>query len=140
MGIGSGNANKSLISGLTLLLVPAVWADDAALVLWQQGRQAEAIAGWQQDARAGDAQSAVFLGHIHRDGIGVPEDAKAAYEWFRLAAERGSPEAQYELGLMYEMGIGTGLDIGEATYWYGLAGTQACPTERDTEYLLQTPR
>lgn len=129
--------NKSLFFGLMILLAHAAQADQDPLRLWHAGQHAEAVSAWQRQALAGDGSSATFLGHIHRNGLGMPVDASAAYRWYRLAAGKGFPEAQYELALMYEMGIGTESDIGEATYWYGVAGIEVCPSELNTEVLLQ---
>ena len=38
---------------------------------------------------------------MYANGEGVPEDHAEAVRWFRLAAEQGDAEAQYNLGLMY---------------------------------------
>jgi TPR repeat protein len=36
-------------------------------------------------------------------GKGVPQDDKQAVKWYRLAAEQGHANAQYNLGLCTEM-------------------------------------
>ena len=48
-------------------------------------------------------------------------DKDEAVKLFALAAEQGSPEAQYELGTMYENGIGVARNIAEAIRFYRLA-------------------
>ena len=43
---------------------------------------------------------------------------------YRLAAEQGHVEAQYNLGTMFEAGRGVAQDDAEAAKWYGLAAEQ----------------
>ena len=47
---------------------------------------------------------------MYHHGYGVIEDHKAAAKWYRLAAEQGIAEAQYNLGLMYDIGLGVDQD------------------------------
>jgi uncharacterized protein len=54
----------------------------------------------------------------------VPQDKAEAVRWFRLAAEQGLANAQYNLGLMYEYGHGVPQDYAEAVRWYRLAAEQ----------------
>jgi TPR repeat protein len=46
-----------------------------------------------------------------------PKDAAQAIHWYRLAAERGHEDAQYNLGFMYLLGEGTTQDVGEGMLW-----------------------
>ena len=43
---------------------------------------------------------------MYRNGQGIPEDAKTAVKWYRLAAEQGDENAQLGLGVMYFVGEG----------------------------------
>ena len=56
-----------------------------------------------------------------RDGKVVKQNLDEAVKLFALAAEQGSPEAQFELGTMYENGIGVARNIAEAIRFYRLA-------------------
>ena len=58
------------------------------------------------------------------NGDGVPQDYKEAVKWYRLAAEQGYADAQYNLGLMYSNGEGVPQDYKEAVKWYRLAAEQ----------------
>jgi hypothetical protein len=40
----------------------------------------------------GDKYAQYMVGHMHLTGMGIDEDTIAASAWFRLAAERGTPE------------------------------------------------
>ncbi len=51
-------------------------------------------------------------------------DFATALSEFRLLAEQGDAEAQYELGRMYERGRGVPEDDNEAVSWYRLAAEQ----------------
>ncbi len=44
------------------------------------------------------------LGYL-QDGWGVAQDMRLALQLFRLASERGDPEAQGHMGLRYSMGL-----------------------------------
>ena len=57
-------------------------------------------------------------------GRGVPEDDAEAMRWFRLAAEQGLAEAQFNLGVGYAIGDGVPEDDTEAVRWYRLAAEQ----------------
>lgn len=53
-----------------------------------------------------------------------PADMKAAFRWFRRAAEAGNAEAQRRLAQLYERGLGTNVDRNAALSWYRLAADQ----------------
>jgi len=47
---------------------------------------------------------------MYNEGLGVPQDYKEAVRLYRLAAEQGHAEAQYNLGQMYRQGLGVPQD------------------------------
>jgi TPR repeat protein len=54
-----------------------------------------------------------------RVGDGVAQDLPRALHYYRLAAERGDPDAQFSLGVMLEQGIGLNQpDHAQAAGWY----------------------
>jgi hypothetical protein len=55
---------------------------------------------------------------MYRNGQGVSKDYAEALEWFRKAAERGHPQAQFNLGNMYLKGQGVKPDREEARKWF----------------------
>ena len=57
----------------------------------------------------------------------------AAFEYFKKAAEKGHPEAQYELGCCYSKPEGTALDNSEAIKWLRKAAEQG---HMDAQYGL----
>ena len=54
----------------------------------------------------------------------MPEDDAEAVRWYRLAADQGDANAQYNLGLKYASGEGVPEDDAEAVRWYRLAADQ----------------
>ena len=54
----------------------------------------------------------------------MAKDFFEALWWFKLAAEQGYGQAQYNLGLMYSRGEGTSIDYKEALRWYLLSAEQ----------------
>ena len=59
---------------------------------------------------------------MYANGEGVVEDDAEAVRWYRLAADQGHADAQYNLGLMYAKGVPE--DDAEAVRWYRLAADQ----------------
>ena len=66
----------------------------------------------------------VRLGECYEYGYGVTQDYKKAIRLYRMAADKGNPEAQYLLGHCYEYGIGVSKDIDEALRLYHIAAEQ----------------
>jgi len=64
------------------------------------------------------------LGRMFEEGQGVAQDTAEAIRWYRLAAEQGHADAQYNLGRMFEEGQGVAQDTAEAIRWYRLAAEQ----------------
>ena len=55
---------------------------------------------------------------------GVSEDDVEAVRWYRMAAEQGDANAQFNLGVMYDNGEGVSEDDVEAVRWWRLAAEQ----------------
>ncbi|HUJ95113.1 MAG TPA: tetratricopeptide repeat protein, partial [Terriglobales bacterium] len=51
-------------------------------------------------------------------GEGVPRDYSLAAKYYRLAAEKGLSDAQYDLAYLYELGLGVKRDLKLAAEWY----------------------
>ena len=61
---------------------------------------------------------------IYAKGEGVSQDDAEAVRWFRLAAEQGDAEAQYNLGLIFVTGTDVPQDDTVAAKWFRLAADQ----------------
>ena len=64
------------------------------------------------------------LGSIYFYGRVVDTDYEEAVKWYRKAAEKGYPKAQFNLGLCYETGNGVEQDYMEAVKWFRKAAEQ----------------
>ena len=79
---------------------------DIGLADFRHGRVAEALHTWQDEAAAGDARSALYIGVLYDSGLGVPQDSAMAMRWYRQAAEAGSPAGAFNVGVLYDAGQG----------------------------------
>ena len=59
-----------------------------------------------------------LVGMMYAMGKGVPKDYKAAFKWFKLAADGGDLDAHKSLGQMYLDGMGVPQDHQMALKWY----------------------
>ena len=111
----------ALVLSLVRLVVPA-WADfQAGMDAKNRGDLVKALREWRPLAEKGDARAQFYLGMLHENGDGVPEDFGKAREWYEKSAAQGDANAQFYLGLMSAFGRGTPLDLVQAHMWYSLA-------------------
>jgi uncharacterized protein len=82
-------------------------------------------------AELGQAIAQTYLGYMHANGRGVPQDFVAATIWLSRAADQGYPDAQFLLGLMYDKGHGVKQDFVEAEVWLNLAAAKSDRRQRD---------
>ena len=54
---------------------------------------------------------------MYEKGKGVSKDLKRAYEYYVIAARKGSIESQIKVAEMYKEGIGTEKNIEKSLYW-----------------------
>ena len=57
-------------------------------------------------------------------------------KWFRLAADQGLAEAQYNLGFMYASGRGVPQDHVQAHKWFDLAGASGSEDGRKNRDIV----
>ena len=94
------------------------------LAAFQIGHYSTALQELRPFAEQGSASAQYYLGVMHQNGLGVPQDHKEAVKWYQLAAEQGDASAQYNLGLMHHNGKGLPQDSKEAVKWWELAAEQ----------------
>ena len=79
-------------------------------------------------AQSGDVVSQIQLGSIYANGQeGMQRSYTEALRWFHMAAEQGSPLAQYNLALLFEHGLGTERSLADAAIWYQRAANMGHP-------------
>ena len=64
---------------------------------------------------------------MYKKGKGVPQNYKTAVKWYRLAAEEGRADAQFNLGSMYFSGNGVSQDRQIAREWWRFAAERGHP-------------
>ena len=74
-----------------------------------------AFAAARVRASAGDVVAQFSLGALLYYG---GNDTAEAIEWFRKAAARGFPSAEFQMGQLYDFGFGVAQDDREALAWY----------------------
>jgi TPR repeat protein len=80
------------------------------------------------------------IGNLHHYGRGVPQDVVEAMRWYRLAADKGSANGEFNLGVLYATGQGIDRDPAQARAWFSKALAQGDPdvqTWLDTHPLLR---
>ena len=78
----------------------------------------------RQTAEGGDASAQYYLAIAYSLGNGVPVDKAEAFNWMKLAAQKGMPRAQRRFGWMLHDGSGTTPSIKEAVEWLQKAAAQ----------------
>jgi TPR repeat protein len=68
---------------------------------------------------------------MYANGHGVAQDHAEALKWYRLAADQGYADAQYNLGVLYKDGHGEPQDYAEALKWFSLAANQGDPVAQN---------
>ncbi|HLQ24975.1 MAG TPA: tetratricopeptide repeat protein [Acidiferrobacterales bacterium] len=87
---------------------------------------------WEQKAAGGDAIAQNVTGMAYKYGIGVSQDHAASMKWFRMAAEQGEADAQFNLARiheskadgLYRRARAVPANDGEAFKWYRLSAEQ----------------
>jgi len=73
---------------------------DAAYGAFQRGLYITALNLALPRAREGDAAAQTLAAEIYSRGLGVRQNMQEAAKWYKLAAEQGVPEAQFQYALM----------------------------------------
>ena len=79
----------------------------------------------------GSAPAATLLGKYFSDGLGIEENKKTAFLWYRFAYERGEKNAIFPLAECYELGLGTNRNYDEAIRLYKIALSDGIELSRD---------
>jgi len=95
----------------------------------QSAKDAQTFESIQEGAMSGNLTATYYMGMIYRNGaLGVTKDVPPSIIWYRRAAEKGEPRAQYYLGRSYfefkGNPIGMEQDTTQAVYWWRKACAQ----------------
>jgi len=116
---------RALIVALALVTSGVSVAADTAYNLgvdaWRKKDYVEAARQWSQSVLSGDLDALNNLAYLNANGMGVAQNADAAFKLWRIAANSGHAESQWHLGVAYEKGLGVPQDLVTAYGWYGCA-------------------
>ena len=104
--------------------LPGAALFDQAGERFQAGDHAAAAQIVRKAADAGNAVAQLRLALMYDQGDGVPQSAKAAYEWYGRAAAQGEPESLNQMGAAYELGEGVGENWDLAARYYQASAVQ----------------
>ncbi|WP_277873149.1 tetratricopeptide repeat protein [Klebsiella pneumoniae] len=76
------------------------------------------------------------LGVMYAHGYGESQNYEKAFDCYRMAAEKGFPEAQGNLGVLYTKGSGVIRDYGKAIAWLNKAANSGLVTAQTNLALL----
>jgi uncharacterized protein len=62
---------------------------------------------------------------MYQSGLGVPQRYEDAVAWYRLAADQGLEDGQYDLGVMYFNGQGVPQNYISAHMWFNLVAARS---------------
>lgn len=125
----------ALLIGLAVglgLSTPALAYDFAKLEAAIETLAPDTVRGWEQKARRGDAFAQNVVGMAYKCGLGVKQNHAASIKWFRMAAERGEADAQFNLARAYGSEVDGGYKTAraapandaEALKWYQRSAEQ----------------
>ena len=93
-------------------------------VMALHGKQAGGNDLLRTKAAAGDAESAFYLGNEYFYGENRPANLALAVYWYKKAADKGIPEAQFNYASCLESGRGIKKNLADAFVWYKKASDQ----------------
>ncbi|MDN2675812.1 hypothetical protein [Janthinobacterium sp. SUN033] len=99
---------KAWLFTVALAVSPLAWAGPdvtaQAKVLMRAGEasQPQARALFEHAAGQGGGPAAYYLGLMHKNGMGGPQDSAAALRWLELAAQRGVAPAMFIVANMLQ--------------------------------------
>lgn len=83
-----------------------------------EGNYEQALRLWLPLAEKDNADAQYNLGILYQKGLGVEENIKTAFVWYKRAAANGHTDAMYNLGIMYNHGKVVYRSTKDATKWW----------------------
>ncbi|HLJ90499.1 MAG TPA: tetratricopeptide repeat protein [Candidatus Angelobacter sp.] len=132
-----GNARRSLILALTLLVPYCAWCEkDRDREKASCPTEARKFASVEKKAELHDAAAQTILGSCYETGRHVTPSRAETIHWLSLAANQGYAPAEYELARIYLFGRGVPADYAQALLWEKRAAEQGEPeAQRDLAYI-----
>lgn len=140
---GTVTLRLALILALTLAASAAAYADfRTGEAAYKAGNYNDAYLQLLGPGHAGDPRAQYMLGQMSDSGLGpIALDPREAVRWYRLAAEKKYPEAQYALARAYALGRGVPQDKEQSLNWLkSAAGLDFEPAMLDLAELFDKGR
>ena len=119
---------RQVLAAMLLPLASCSWAGlPEGQAAFNRQDYAAALVEFKPLALRGNAKAQFSLGLMHDDGLGVPQSASEAAQWYRKAAAQGHAAAQFNLGVATQRGEGVPANPAEAVKWFRLAAQQGQP-------------
>jgi TPR repeat protein len=116
---------RFLFSLMILLALTAAGPVDDWRALMKAGKNKEVLAQVRKAADTGDPVALDRLAWFYDEGHGgVAADKKKAADYYRQAAEKGEPHAEWRYGVMLDTGEGVALDSTAAMGWFRKSAAQ----------------
>lgn len=115
---------RLLIALLAVMLLAAAGPEDDWKALLKAGKDSEALAQVSKAAATGDAKALDWMGWFYDTGRAVKADRAKAADYYRQAADKGEPHAQWRYGVMLDTAEGVALDSAAAMGWFRKAAAQ----------------
>ncbi|MEJ2117221.1 MAG: tetratricopeptide repeat protein [Alphaproteobacteria bacterium] len=104
---------------------PAV--SDPAYAAFDSGHYLKAEKLAKAAAAKGSKTASTLLGVLYEKGLGVPQNFKAAAEWYAKGAALGDVDAQFSIGVMLAEGRGIKKNKSQAAQFFEMAAKQRHP-------------
>jgi len=133
---------KSQVIAVLLACLGSLWSVPAAADFskatehFRKGEYAQALRELQPLVDAGDPEALNAMGVLFKGGHGVAKDLRAAAEYYRKSATKGSAAGQYNLAILLRDGAGVTKDERQAAEWFRRAADQGdADAQRELGYL-----
>ena len=109
---------------IAVMLLTAAGPVDGWKALLKAGKDTEALAQVRKVAATGDPTALDWLGWFYDEGRAVPADKAKAADYYRQAAEKDEPHAEWRYGVMLDTAEGVPLDSTAAMGWFRKSAAQ----------------
>jgi TPR repeat protein len=94
---------------------------------YNRGYYSRAVKLFAKSAERQHVGAMLKLGGMYDTGEGVIKNLKAAFSWYKKAADEGDPVGEYKVGMMYLRGQGVKRSYDEAAAWIRKSADQGYP-------------